>query len=337
MKPELRASSLPKLAACPRYVGDKAPSDAAQRGTNIDALVRSAIASGEIPHNVVKTFDQGDLIAFLWTIQTANAFAFGQAIESREDELRVEWQGITGTMDLACWRNLWSADIKTGQIRDYEAQQALYALGCMDREFVDEWTMHLFFADAQQVVTHRFSRESAEAIVRGIVAAVKEQAPATPCDYCGWCALRFDCDARREQLAVVPLSGVVEEAKAQLGTWTPEKLRDFVLACDTVDDWREEARRVLLDKAATAKVPGVSVVNKAGKYVLPAERMIEIAEHEGIQAVEAAKLIGAVSEEKAKLLFPITDLDGQFVQTPGTSYVRVSRPKVSTKTKTTNQ
>ena len=85
MKPELRASSLPKLAACPRYVGDKAPSDAAQRGTNIDALVRSAIASGEIPHNVVKTFDQGDLIAFLWTIQTANAFAFGQAIESRED------------------------------------------------------------------------------------------------------------------------------------------------------------------------------------------------------------------------------------------------------------
>jgi hypothetical protein len=240
-------------------------------------------------------------------------------------------------MDLACWGNLWSADIKTGQIRDYEAQQALYALGCMEREFVDEWTVHLFFSDAQQVVTHRFTREKASRIVLDVIAAVKENGPATPCEYCGWCALRFDCDARREQLAVVPLAGVVEEAKAQLTTWTPEKLRDFVLACDTVDEWREEARRILLDKAATAKVQGVSVVNKAGKYVLPAERVIEIAEHEGIQAVEAAKQLGSVSEEKAKLLFPITDLEGQFVQTPGTSYVRVSRPKVSTKTKTNNQ
>jgi hypothetical protein len=327
--PKIRPSSLPKLALCPRYASDPTPSEAASRGTNLDALIRASLQSGEISPDVVKSLDKADMLAVVWTLQTAGQLAFSAPIESREEKLKVEWNGISGTMDLLCRREGWGADIKTGQMRDYEAQMALYALGCMDSEFSDEWKMHILYSDEQQVCTYYFTRERAEKLVNSIVASVKEQAPPQANEYCGWCANRWTCDARREQLAVVPLADTVELAKEQMATWTPEKLRDFVLACDAVADFRDEARAQLFERAKLQKVEGVSVVSKRGKDILPAEKVVELCDQ--LDKAEAARQLGAVSAEKAALLFPSAPIADLITTTPGTSYVTVRRPKLTTK------
>ena len=59
-----------------------------------------------------------------------------------------------------------SADLKTGQLRNYREQMAAYALGFMDATFRTEWTAHLLFCDQRQLVTHRFTYEEAKAHYR---------------------------------------------------------------------------------------------------------------------------------------------------------------------------
>ena len=58
-----------------------------------------------------------------------------------------------------------SADLKTGQLRNYREQMAAYALGFMEATFRTEWTSHLLFCDQRQLITHRFTYDEAKALV----------------------------------------------------------------------------------------------------------------------------------------------------------------------------
>jgi hypothetical protein len=201
----LRPSSLPKLAHCAKWQGEPFAGPYAERGNLLDACFRAILDTSpatlqqqaDKDQTLAGLTDAEDRAAVEWAVNTCRLFAGEREVITDEAALRVEVLGMKGTADAKCLERQWSADLKTGEIRDYEAQQAAYALGFMDQEFTDTWTVLLLFCDERQVVTLDYTRAEAEALVRGIVARVKDpQAIAEPNEYCSWCAHRWTCKER---------------------------------------------------------------------------------------------------------------------------------------------
>ena len=198
----LRPSALPKLAECPRYQSSEVAGAAADRGTAMDSAFRSILNGSFV--GWAPDANREDCAAVEWAVQTFRLFAGNAAVQADEKDLRVEMLGMDGTADGACPEKLFSVDLKSGQVRNYHEQMAAYAVGFMEREFCDEWTTHLLFCDERQIVTAKWTLESATAVVRSVVTAVKDpESKPTPCDYCGWCAARWTCQARLEPLSML--------------------------------------------------------------------------------------------------------------------------------------
>lgn len=253
----IRPSALPKLACCRCYVSQSGTSEAAERGTRLDAILRATR-----PNNVkaLEELEGDDLEAVRWGFQYLELLSCGAHVETREEELRavVPVDGIkAGTMDALCVEGGWLADFKTGQVRDYSAQMAAYALACMDAYFADEWTTHLLFIDQQLTVSHRWTREEAEQLVVGIVNA--PQVP-TPFENCSWCGAFEACEAVRSAGAEVTpaLPKLTAHAKSvgQLPPTLEGMLRDHAAAHDflsklaIVNDWAELLKKQLRDQLA---------------------------------------------------------------------------------------
>ncbi len=321
----LRPSMLPKLAKCTSYRSEANAGPAADRGTRIDAATRAALMGQPIDRGA---FPPEDLEAIEWTVAAAKALAGEHALEAREEHLRVEALGLTGTADLSCEGAFWSADQKTGQLRDYLEQQALYALGFMDLTFSDEWTAYLLFCDQREVVTLRFTRESAEREVRAVLARVAGEEPPTPNEYCGWCALRWTCAARREAIGIRPLDG---DGAVVLDDLASPALRDFVLRAGVVADFAEKAREILLGRIMGGeKVPGCSAVSKRGARKVLVRFLVANMKKLGAGVLELlfkdvseSKLLPIVEEKMPGATIPPEDV----LETPGSTYLRVGKPK----------
>jgi len=192
----LRPSALPKLAACPKWESSSDESEAAGRGQRMDDAFRLRI------QGVTVNLPEDEHEAVSWAVKAAKGLSCGHPLEARESHLGIKVDGMTGTADLLCVSGRWSADLKSGQVRNYREQQAAYALGFMEAHFEEEWTVYLLFCDAREIVTLRFTLEEATEIVRGVVAGVHDPlATATPCEYCAWCAKKWSCPARLETVA----------------------------------------------------------------------------------------------------------------------------------------
>jgi hypothetical protein len=263
-----RPSMLPKLAQCPVYEPDPSPGPAAERGTQLDACYRAELA-GE-PWPIV--LPDPDIEAVMWAVRTTGIFAGGDPVMSDEESLRIEALGMGGTADAACLEKFCSFDLKSGHVRDYESQQAAYALGFMEECFALDWTVHLLYCDVRQVVTHHFSREDAERLCREIMAsALDPLATAQPCEYCDWCAKRYRCAARLERVAWW-IGRSPDEIDFEVELSDPIRLAQFLELCYliTKDDGlaelaRGRARSML---QADIKVPGYRLGNRAGsQYV----------------------------------------------------------------------
>lgn len=317
----LRPSMLPKLVLCGQYRSEKNAGPAAERGTKLDGAFRDLLAG--VP--LAEGLDPVDMESVLWAVDTAKALSGGKALESREDALKVEACGLTGTADLLCEAGGWSADLKTGQKRNYWEQQAAYALGFMDQFFADEWTVYLLFCDLQEVETLRYTREEALVVVRGAIANALDDAPPVLNEYCGWCAQRFGCQARRESVALE-----VKEGAPVFESASSEQLREFVLRAGVVAEFSDKAREILTARAiAGEKIPGVSLVSKAGSSRLPSAELVPVASMIGVGPVLEA-LAKDISEAKAKGLFETAGVEfpaEKVITTPGSSYIRVSAPK----------
>jgi hypothetical protein len=191
---EIRASSLPKLAECPVFVGAGGFSEAAERGTRIDKAIRAGIAGIAVDASESPEDDA----AIDWGFDTLRALADGSPIETREEYLQMDVPGLSrpGTGDSLCVEKKWLADIKAGQIRNYREQMAAYALACMDAHWESSWTAHVVYVDQRVVRSYEFTREQAERIVQDVVsAATSPLARPTPCQYCDWCANKDKCKA----------------------------------------------------------------------------------------------------------------------------------------------
>ena len=319
----LRPSMLPKLAKCGDYRPEEVPGDAAARGTTMDVAFREAIGGNDAKLQALEALDK---TAVIWAVDTARALAAGAGLISKEEDLRIEALGMTGTADLLCPDGLWSVDLKTGQVRNYDEQQAEYALGFMDSHFVDEWKVYLIFCDQQELVSRYFTRESADAIVRGVIAKAVSGEPPTPNEYCGWCAKRFECQPRRETLGLIPLDEfpLFEQVPSEL-------LRAFVIRAGTIEDFAVKGREIIKSRIlAGEKIAGCSLVSKRGSRKAP-ERLIELNLSKlGTGDVLAA--YGPMSEAKLKEIWArkLPDVpfpEDQLTESPGSSYVRVSAPK----------
>ena len=318
----LRPSILPKLALCGQFRSAPAGA-AAERGTRLDVVFRDAIAGG---WKAAGKLDPLELDAVQWAVDTARALANGSPLESDEEALKIWTLGMPGTGDLLCEELLWSADLKSGQKRNYLEQQAAYALGYMERAFADEWTVYLLYCDLREVETLRFTRESAEATVRNAIAKGVSGEPPTVNEYCGWCSNRFNCAPRRESLGLVEI-----EEKALLDSLPSELLREFITRAGIVEEFADEARGILKSRLVQGfKVAGVSLTTKRGSRKVP-ERVVEL----NLSALGVADVLaayGPMSESKLREIwqrkipgkpFP----EDAVMESPGSAYITIRKPK----------
>ncbi len=262
----LRPSNLPKLAQCPCYEGNPVAGPAAERGSLLDAAFRAELlGAGDL--NALRTrMTPDEDSAVRWAVSIVRAMAGRERVLAREDDCRLEVLGLTGTADAIVPARLLHFDLKTGLRRNYREQMAAYALGLMDAHFAAEWTAHLLFCDLREVETIRFSYDEAQAVVDRVVRAFNDPAkqPA-PCDYCGWCAKAETCPARRA-LAAEALSAATDPGfDFEAVVADPEQLGRFLAACAVVEDFRDRAKKVAVERLKTGgEVPGWRLVTRKG-------------------------------------------------------------------------
>lgn len=340
----LRPSSLPKIAVCACYEGDSTGSKYSERGTALDVVFR-AVLTTHANSGVCLTGEELDATTRLasslapeesqaveWAINAALALAGDSVIEAREEHLRIEALGLPGTADALCEASQWSADLKSGEKRNYREQQACYALGFMDKFFEDEWTVYLLYCDLREVERLHFTHEEAEDIVRRMIArGTDPQRVPTPCEYCAWCVKRFTCTPRIE--AASPLVPVCEaespEQAFEIILADNDRLGAFLKAVKVVGELEERARQVAKDrlvegKAGGLKIPGVSLVTKRVGQILAAVDLQPIIEKIGPEAVLAE--MGSVSRAKAEKLFEKAGIEfpaDKLTETAGSCYVQV--------------
>lgn len=261
---KIRPSSLPKLACCRCYVSQSGTSEAAERGTRMDAIIREAwLKQNEECTHLFASGTPEDADAINFALSTLKLLSCGMQVETREEELQavVPVDGIkAGTMDALCVAGGWLADFKTGQVRDYDAQMAAYALACMDAYFADEWTTHLLFIDQQLTVSHRWTREEAEQLVLGIVNAPRVP---TPFENCSWCGAFETCEAvRAATTEVTPALPKLTAHAKRVGALPPTlkgmlnnhaAAHDFLTKLSIVNDWAELLKKQLRDQLADSQ------------------------------------------------------------------------------------
>lgn len=247
----IRPSQLPKLAACGQFKSAPGTSDAAARGTRIDSIFRSMWETGEIPANA----DWEEIKVAHWAVGALLKLGNNHATKTAEKDCKVWIRKLAryGTMDAVNREAQWHADLKTGQIYDYQAQMAAYALGCMQSTGTDAWTAYLIFADQEQIVTHEFTIGIAEIIVEKTLRNVGS--PPTPNEYCGWCSKALTCaprvQAQEKALQTTEAGGFLAVLE------NPERLGEFLRRAKIFDQFREAAKdRAREYLEAGEEVPG---------------------------------------------------------------------------------
>lgn len=302
----IRHSSLPKLALCGQYEGAPGTSEAAARGTMLDRVFRDAWTTGELPRDL----NDEDTAAVQWAINRCILLNGGaDRLTTDEADCKVRTIGLEheGTVDGVAVRGQWSIDLKSGQAYDYAAQMAAYALGLMQTHFVGYWTTHLLFCDQKQVVSRRWSYQEAHDLVYSVLANVGS-APVEN-DYCGWCAHSLTCPARvaTKDKALVTVAGLAPtvQDKGFLALLNdPDRLGQFLAACQTLDDFRDAAKakaRELLE--AGQKVPGWRLQKPRASEYIEAEHVAQAVTNGVIGAGDVIRAQGSMSLKKAQALW----------------------------------
>lgn len=318
---QIRSSSLPKLAACGQYESAPGTSEAAERGTRLDAALRSAWEHGEVP-----PLEQDDAVCVAWAYATISQLAAGWHVDMAEGNcrIRIEQINYTGTADAICYKRQWLADLKSGQVRNYKEQMAAYALGLMDKTQTNTWTAYLLFCDQQKIVTHAFTRDEALDIVTAVVNNIGK--PPTPNEYCGWCVRSLTCSARvdAQETALATTNDAF-----QLILNDPDRLGDFLQRCKIFEDFQAAA----VAKAREMLESGTLVAGwklgkaRASRYVSE-ETLKQHADQ--FTKEKLIEICGSISANKAETLFgkPVESLvETKLSQNPLVSTLRGATSK----------
>jgi hypothetical protein len=306
---KIRHSSLPKLALCGQYEGKQSSSDAASRGTMLDGVFRDAWVSGELPSDL----NADDTAAVRWALAQCILLNGGaDGLTTKESQCRIQTSGLEhmGTADGIAEKGQWLIDLKSGQVYDYTGQMAAYALGLMEMYFAQQWTTHLLFCDQQKMVTQHWTYMSAKETVQRILDNVGT-APVQN-DYCNWCAKSLTCPARvaSKDSALVTVAGlaptVQDEAFLALLN-DPERLGQFLAACQTLEDFRDAAKAKACELLeAGQKVPGWRLQKPRATEFVSADYVAKAVEEGLIGAGNAIAAYGSLSAKKAEQLWSVS-------------------------------
>jgi hypothetical protein len=332
---EISPSMLPKLASCPVFVGASGASEAAERGTRIDAAIRNWII-GDFRAEIEP---EEDKTAVEWGVAKLRELAQEHLIETREEYLQMDVPGLSrpGTADAVCVGAKWVADVKTGQIRNYREQLAAYALACMDATWEDCWTAHVVYVDQQAVRSYEFTREQCERILADVVGmATSPLAQPQPCEYCDWCANKDRCKA----LVLQSKAALADIDATNADTLTiirdriladPAKHSDFVARYKWfVKEFGEPLTDALKERLqAGEEVDGWKLTNAANRrYVEPADAIPVIAKCKPEQIYYATG--GKISADKFLELAAevgVEDAEKLVKSAPGTPQMRQVKKK----------
>lgn len=139
-----------------------------------------------------KTYHKEILWAARYILETAGEKEL--CSEQVVSVLRDGSEATFGSVDAYCEGHLF--DLKTGQVRDYDAQMNAYALGIMQRYKKEEITCHLIYSKTRYVDVKTISFSEAENAVYSIIDSVTDETRSPwLCDYCNWCARESKCTA----------------------------------------------------------------------------------------------------------------------------------------------
>jgi hypothetical protein len=306
---KIRHSSLPKLALCGQFEGAAGNSSAASRGTMLDGVFRDAWVTGELPRDL----SDEDAAAIQWALAQCILLGGGaDGLTTQESNCRIETSGIEhkGTADGVAVKGQWLIDLKSGQVYDYTGQMAAYALGLMETHFEQEWTTHLLFCDQQKMVTQHWTYTSAKETVQRILDNVGT-APVQN-DYCNWCAKSLTCPARvaSKDSALVTVAGlaptVQDEAFLSLLN-DPDRLGQFLAACQTLEDFRDAAKAKACELLeAGEQVPGWRLQKPRATEFVSADYVAKAVEEGLIGAGNAIAAYGSLSAKKAEQLWSVS-------------------------------
>lgn len=297
----IRPSSLPKLQECPQFEGSSSPSPAAERGTRIDILFRSLIEYQGRPE--IREQTEEDAVA-KWAADYVLNRSGLETVLCREQDCRidVEIDGQIldgGTCDAVCPEKNILFDLKTGEIRDYYAQMAAYALGWMKKTGTNYWTAVLVFADQHEIREYAYTMEAAEQIVRDILCArQKHHANPRLCEYCNWCSKFDGCEAvTNAGLRAIAMVPGKDRFSAVLAD--PIELSRFLESAKIVEQWLEEARDFAKSKIiGGGSVPGWKIQTSKARATVDTSRAI-------VAGADVRKLIPErVSEKTAREALP---------------------------------
>jgi hypothetical protein len=267
----------------------------------LDLALRSAWELGEVP-----PLEQEDAMAVAWAYEMIAELADGRRVEMNEErcKIRVFQLGCTGTADAICASGNWLADLKSGQVYDYEAQMAAYALGLMMEYGVNVWTAYLLFCDQQKVITHHFTFSEALEIVKAVVANVGT--PPKPNEYCNWCSKSLTCVARLEAQETA-LATTNDAFQVILND--PDQLGDFLQRCKIFEDFQAAAiakAREMLE--AGTPVQGWRLGKARASRFVSAETLKQHADR--FTKEKLIEIVGSISANKAEVLFgkPVNEL-----------------------------
>lgn len=293
---QLRPSSLPKLALCGQYTGKPGASAEAARGTIIDGAFRSfaTVREDQWPESLNEMERQ----TIRWAVRELDELADGAYWTAEDAECHLDIPGMPngGTVDALCLERRWSADIKTGQHRDYCAQMAAYALGGMEKTGYDQWTTFILWIDDPQIQPIVWTRAKAEATVAEALAKLGK--PPEPNDYCGWCAKELTCTARLQLMQQAQVS--TSDRFLQI-LEDPERLGAFLTAAKVFEKFQtaaEETAKSLI--TAGTPVPGWKLgTPRTSQAVSLAELWQSDTELSALDLLQAA---GSVTLKKAEEL-----------------------------------
>jgi len=200
----LAPSSLPALEECACYVSDSRETPWSEAGTNQHAVLAGLLTT-DAPLSVMADIVELDIEGregVRWAAEYIRGYADKALIvESRVALLDDNFSEITfGTPDAYCvYKDGTGVDVfdfKSGQIGNYEAQVACYALMVMRTSGTHTATMHVLFGRFQKAFRYTMTRAEAAARVQAVIdrAANPAKQP-EPCKFCDWCANAATCSA----------------------------------------------------------------------------------------------------------------------------------------------
>ena len=268
------------------------------------APVGAAAKQGSYEHEVLENFMKGRTIGDVddatidkvqWAYETVLSDVTRLKVQATEVQIE-QRVGITdenfeevtfGTLDISFRDYLY--DYKSGQMRNYWGQMAVYALGMMQAKNLKKVNVVILYGRFKKRDEYVIELAEAEEYVFGLITALKggDLVPKKN-DYCGWCQKKTSCPE-----IIGPVKAVLK--KLDIPDISPRRLRD--LLSKSRDKLKPGMISELMPVAEAVQSWADAIIGKCREY-LDAEQDVPGWK---LQSKNGAKFINDVSKARELL------------------------------------